>query len=140
MSGGYTHVIKHTIQLTAEQPVDDELTDLYYYVIPKDKATYSAGWTLGPITTTIHGNWLGGLPNYDGTQRLGPTQVYNASVVYRFTERGTFTFFVDNLFDEKPQRDPTWTAYPYYNSSWFSPVGRAFFFEASYRFGGSPGK
>ena len=110
LSGGYTHVIKHTIQLSADQPVDDQLTDLYYYVIPKDKATYSAGWTLGKFTTTIHGNWLGGLPNYDGTERLQPDQVYNASMVYRFTERGTFTFFVDNLFDEKPPRDPTWTA------------------------------
>jgi iron complex outermembrane recepter protein len=140
LSGGYTHVIKHTIQLAADQPVDDQLTDLYTYVIPKDKATYSAGWTLGKFTTTIHGNWLGGLPNYDGTKRLSPTQVYNASMVYRFTDRGTFTFFVDNLFDEKPQRDPTWTSYPYYSRNWFSPVGRAFFLEASYRFGGSPAK
>ena len=140
LSGAYTHVIKHTIQLSADQPVDDELTDLYYYVIPKDKATYAAGWTLSKFTATIHGNWLGGLPNYDGTKRLSPTQVYNASMVYRFTERGMFTFFVDNLFDEKPQRDPTWTSYPYYSRNWFSPVGRAYFFEASYRFGGSPTK
>jgi outer membrane receptor protein involved in Fe transport len=59
-------------------------------------------------------------------------------MVYRFTDRGTFTFFVDNLFDEKPPRDPTWTAYPYYSRNWFSPVGRAYFFEVNYRFGGSP--
>ena len=139
-SAGYTRVIKHTIQLAPDQPVDDELTDLYYYVIPKDKATYSAGWTLGKFTATIHGNWLGGLPNYDGDKRLSPTQVYNASMIYRFTERGTFMFFVDNLFDEKPQRDPSWTSYPYYSRNWFSPVGRAFYFEVSYRFGGSPAR
>ena len=140
LSGGYTHVIKHTIQLSTDQPVDDQLTDLYYYVIPKDKATYSAGWTLGKFNTTIHGNWLGGIPNYDGDKRLSPTQVYNASMTYQFTERGVFTFFVNNLFDEKPPRDPTWTSYPYYSRNWFSPIGRAFFFEASYRFGGTPGK
>ena len=55
-------------------------------------------------------------------------------------ERGFVTFFVNNLFDTKPPKDPTWTSYPYYSRNWFSPVGRAFFFEASFRFGGTPAK
>jgi outer membrane receptor protein involved in Fe transport len=76
------------------------------------------------------------LPNYDGTARLGSTSVYNASLNYRLNSRGALTLIVDNLFDEEPIRDPTWTSYPYYPSRWFSPVGRAFFLEASYRFGG----
>jgi outer membrane receptor protein involved in Fe transport len=119
--------------------VVDELTDLYDYVIPRSKASYSVTWTLGKLTTTVHGSRLGGLPDYNGTQRLGPTFVYNASLNYRFTPRASLTFVVDNLFDKKPAPDSTWTSYPYYSRSWFNPIGRAFFVEASYRFGGSGG-
>jgi outer membrane receptor protein involved in Fe transport len=136
---GFTDVLTHTIQLFPGDPVDNELTDWYYYVIPRNKASYSAAWSIGDFTTTVHGSRLGGLPNYDGTQRLGPTSVYNASLNYRFTQRGALTFIVDNLLDTKPGKDNTWASYPYYASSWFSPIGRAFFVEASYRFGGSDG-
>ena len=45
---------------------------------------------------------------------------------------------VDNLKDSKPGKDSTWTSYPYYTRSWFSPVGRAYFLEVSYKFGGKP--
>lgn len=136
---GLTYVATHKVQLFKGDPVVDELTDLYDYVIPRSKASYSVTWTLGKLSTTLHGSRLGGLPNYNGTQRLGPTFVYNASLNYRFTPRASLTFVVDNLFDKKPAPDSTWTSYPYYSRSWFNPIGRAFFVEASYRFGGSGG-
>ncbi|OOG61311.1 hypothetical protein B0E46_15065 [Rhodanobacter sp. B04] len=137
---GLTYVATHKVQLFKGDPTVNELTDLYDYVIPRSKAGYSVAWTLGRFTTTVHGSRLGGLPNYDGTQRLGPTFVYNASFNYRFTPRATLTFVVDNLFDKKPAPDSTWTSYPYYSRSWFNPIGRAYFIEASYRFGGSAGQ
>ena len=137
---GFTDVLTHTIQLFAGDPVVNELTDWYDYVIPRTKASYSASWSLGPVTTTVHGSRLGGLPNYDGTQRLGATSVYNASMNYRIDPHATVTFIVDNLFDTKPYRDSTWTSYPYYASRWFSPVGRAFFAEFNYHFGGKNGE
>jgi iron complex outermembrane recepter protein len=136
---GYTYVATHTIQLAPDVPVDDELKDLYYYVIPRSKANYSVAWTLDKVTTTLYGARLGGLPNYDGTQRLGPTFLYNASFNYRFNPRAALSFTVDNLFDSKPGRDSTWTSYPYYASRWFSPIGRAYFLDLTYRFGGSEG-
>ena len=133
---GITDVLTHTIQLFAGDPVVNELTDWYDYVIPRNKASYAVAWSIGDFTTTLHGSRLGGLPNYDGTARLGSTSVYNASLNYRVSSRGALTLIVDNLFDAEPIKDPTWTSYPYYPSRWFSPVGRAFFLEASYRFGG----
>jgi outer membrane receptor protein involved in Fe transport len=136
---GFTDVLTHTIQLFPGDPVDNELTDWYYYVIPRNKASYSAAWSIGDFTTTVHGSRIGGLPNYDGTERLGATSVYNASLNYRLTKRGALTLIVDNIFDQKPEKDSTWTEYPYYPSRWFSPIGRAFFIEANYRFGGSDG-
>ncbi|MEP7187451.1 MAG: TonB-dependent receptor, partial [Rhodanobacter sp.] len=125
------------VQLFAGDPVVDEFRDLYNYVIPRSKASYSMTWTQGKFSATVHGSRLGGLPNYDGDTRLGPTFVYNGSLNYRFTPRASLTFTVDNLFDKKPAPDSTWTSYPYYSRSWFSPIGRAYFIQGTYRFGGS---
>ena len=136
---GYTYVATHKIQLFAGDPVVNELTDLYNYVIPRSKANYSVAWTLDQFTTTLYGARLGGLPNYDGTQRLGPTFLYNASVNYRFSPDAALSLIVDNAFDSKPGKDTTWTSYPYYARRWFSPVGRAYFVEFNYRFGGNRG-
>ena len=130
----YTQVLTHTIQLFAGDPVTDELTDLYDYVIPKNKASYAVSWSIRNLTATVHGSRLGGLPNYDGTERLGATAVYNASLNYRFTPEANLTLIVDNLFDTKPGKDSTWTSYPYYASRWFSPVGREFFVQFNYHF------
>ena len=136
---GLTYVATHEVQLFRGDPTVNEFKDMYDYVIPRSKASYSAAWTMGKFTTTLHGSRLGGLPNYSGTQRLGPTFIYNGSLNYRITPRTALTVVVDNLLDTKPKRDSTWTSYPYYSRSWFSPVGRAYFVEFNYRFGGSEG-
>jgi iron complex outermembrane recepter protein len=138
-AAGFTHVLTHTIQFFAGDPVVNELTDWYDYVIPRTKASYSASWNIGPLTTTVHGSYLGGLPDFNGDQRLGATSVYNASMNYRIDSHATATLIVDNFFDTKPYRDSTWTSYPYYASRWFSPVGRAFFVEFNYHFSGKGG-
>ena len=91
--------------------------------------------TCGECSITARASRIG-LPNYNGDTRLGPTFVYNGSLNYRFTPRASLTFTVDNLFDKKPAPDSTWTSYPYYSRSWFSPIGRAYFIEGIYRFGG----
>jgi iron complex outermembrane recepter protein len=137
---GYTYVITHEVQIAPDAPVDNVITDFYYYVLPRSKANYSATWSIDKFSTTLYGSRLGGLPNYDGDKRLGPTFVYNASMTYTFNGRSSLSFIVDNLFDSKPGRDPSWTSYPYYASSWFSPVGREYFLQFDYRFGGSDGK
>ena len=122
---------RHEIQLAPDDPVDNELTDLYYYVIPRTKANFSVAWTLDKFTATLFGTRIGGLPNYDGTERLGPTFMYNGSVNYRFNDHWQASLVVDNLKDSKPGRDSTWTSYPYYTRAWFSPVGRAYFVEVT---------
>ena len=132
---GFTDVLTHTIQLYPGDPVDNELTDYFVYVIPRYKGSYSGTWTLGQLSTTIHGSLTGGLPNYDGTARLPSTTRYNGSMNYRFNEHASLTLVVDNLFDARPQRDPTWTAYPYYAYNWFNAIGRAFFVQFNYKTG-----
>jgi outer membrane receptor protein involved in Fe transport len=76
---------------------------------------------------------IGGLPNYVGTGRLGHTSVYNGSLSYRLGPHAQLRLTVDNLFDTKPQFDPTWTSWPFYTRNWFSPVGRDFYLSFNYQ-------
>ncbi|HXR62043.1 MAG TPA: TonB-dependent receptor [Rudaea sp.] len=133
---GYTYVVTHEVQLSPDVPVDNILTDYYYYVLPRSKANYSVAWTIADLTTTLYGARLGGIPNYDGDKRMGPTFVYNGTLVYRFNDRAMMSLTVNNLFDSRPGKDSSWTSYPYYSRNWFSPVGRAWFVDFSYHFGG----
>ena len=136
---GATYVIMHKTQLSPDVPVDNELTDLYYYLIPRTKANASVTWNFRDFTTTLYGSRLGGIPNYDGTQRMGPTFLYNLTMGYKVTPGINVSLAIDNLFDARPPRDTTWTSYPYYSRNWFSAVGRAYFVEMSMKFGGKNG-
>ncbi len=135
LKASLTDVLTHTIQLHAGDAIDNELTDYYYYVIPHYKAAYSVAWTLGRYTTTLFGTRIGGLPNYDGTERLAPTNKFNASLHVDLGHDSALTLVVDNLFDTKPQKDPSWSSYPYYASSWFDSIGRSFYAQWAMHFG-----
>jgi len=130
---GLTSVLTHTIAYP-DTPTDNELEDLYNYVIPRYKASASIGWMLGPVTTTFYGQRIGGLPNYAGTERLPPTNVYNATLAYQIGQRAVLSLACDNVFNTPPQFDSTYINYPYYSGNWFNPVGRSFLAEFSYRF------
>jgi len=134
---GATYVIMHRTRLSPDSPVDNEMTDIYYYLIPRTKANASVTWTFRDFTTTLYGSRMGGIPNYDGTLRLAPSFNYNATFSYNITKNFNLSLAIDNLFDTKPRRDPTWTSYPYYYIPWNNPTGRAFFLEASMKLGGS---
>jgi outer membrane receptor protein involved in Fe transport len=136
---GATYVIRHTTQLSKDSPVDNEMTDIYYYLIPRTKANASVTWNIHDFTATLYGSRLGGIPNYDGTTRLGPTFLYNLTMGYKVTPGINVSLVVDNLFDKRPPRDDTWTSYPYYSRNWFSAVGRAYFVDLSIKFGGTNG-
>ncbi|MBS0582415.1 MAG: TonB-dependent receptor [Proteobacteria bacterium] len=133
----YTYVATHTLQQFPGDAAVDELRDLYNFVIPRDKASYSASWTRGKFTTTLYGYRLGGLPDWAGSRRLGPTLVYNASLNYRASAATTLTLLVDNLFDSPPRRSGGWVNYPYYPSRWYGPLGRQILLEVDHRFGGA---
>jgi len=136
---GATYVIMHRTQLSADSPVDNEMTDIYYYLIPRTKANASVTWNYHDFTATLYGSRLGGIPNYDGTRRLAPTFLYNTTLGYRVAPNVNVSLIVDNLFDARPPVDDTWTSYPYYYTKWFDAIGRAYFLEMNVKFGGSNG-
>ena len=106
---------------------------------PADQGQCSVTWNYHDFTATLFGSRLGGIPNYDGTQRLGPTFLYNLTMGYRVAPTANVSLVVDNLFDARPPHDSTWTSYPYYSRNWFSPVGRAYFVDLSVKLGGKHG-
>ena len=134
LGGGLTRVLSHTIRDFPGDPVDDELRDLFLWELPYWKANASLTWSLGRLSTTLYDRMIGGLPNYDGTTRLGHTSVYNGTVGYSFSPNAQLQLTVDNLLDTKPQHDPTWTSWPFYTRNWFSPVGREFYLDFNYQY------
>ncbi|MNF05428.1 hypothetical protein D3C80_2051570 [compost metagenome] len=44
---------------------------------------------------------------------------------------------VVNVFNKMPPKDKTYTAYPYYDVSWFDSVGRTINLQYTHKFGGS---
>ncbi|HEX5961998.1 MAG TPA: TonB-dependent receptor [Rhodanobacteraceae bacterium] len=136
---GATYVIMHETQLSPDSPVDNQLTDLYYYLIPRTKANASVTWNLRDFTSTLYVSRIGGLPNYDGDKRLAPTYRANLTLGYRIAPGINASLIVDNLFDSRPQFDSTWTSYPYYDRRWFNAIGRAYFVQVNMKFGGRNG-
>ena len=68
---------------------------------------------------------------------ISATYRYNASVQYAFNDHARLSLVVDNLFDKEPPEDATYTAYPYYDISWFDTVGRTYYLEFTWKFGGN---
>ncbi|NCT66615.1 MAG: TonB-dependent receptor [Rhodanobacteraceae bacterium] len=149
-SGNYTWTRKHTFQRYPGDVVEDEFAVNSGFDIPRNKTSASVTWERGGWAATLHGERLGRLPNSDSYDRIvdveagdkawiNATTRFNASVRYRFGERDQLALSVTNLFDKMPPRDPTYTAYPYYDISWFDAVGRSYYVQYTHKFGGKSG-
>ena len=73
------------------------------------------------------------------SRRTKATYMVNGTVQYDLTDRTRLSLAVDNLFDQKPPRDPTYSGYPYYDTSWFSATGRSYYLQLTHKFGGASG-
>ncbi len=148
LSGNYTWVRRHDIQVYAGEAMVDEFAVNSGYDIPRTKASASVSWERNAWTATLHGERLGRLPTSDSYDQvydpesgdspwIGATYRYNASLQYRFTDHAQLSLTVTNLFDKMPPHDRTYTSYPYYDVSWFDTVGRSVYLQYTQKFGGS---
>ena len=148
-NGNYTWTRKHEFQQYANDVTVDEFAVNSGYDIPRNKTSLTVSWLRDPLTVSLHGERLGRLPNSDSYDQIvdtgagekawiGATYRYNASAQYKFNDHARLSLAIDNLFDKMPPKDPTYTAYPYYDISWFDSVGRSYYLEFTYKFGGSP--
>lgn len=130
-------MLNHTIRQYPGDPVVDKLTYDSGYDIPRDKGTASLSWDLGKFSTTLTGQRLGRLPNYDENAFIKESYLFNLSAQYNITDRFRLSGTINNLFDQNPIKDRTYGAYPYYDISWFDGVGRSFYVQLTYKMGGA---
>lgn len=147
-SGNYTWTHEHDFQQYSGDVTVDQYAVNSGFDIPRSKASASVSWEKDALTLTVHGERLGRLPNSDSYDQIvdveagekawiGATYRYNASAQYRFSDHAQLSLAVTNLFDKMPPKDPTYTAYPYYDISWFDSLGRSYYVQFTYKFGGS---
>ncbi|MFT4256193.1 MAG: TonB-dependent receptor [Pseudoxanthomonas sp.] len=145
----HTWVHKHDIQVYAGDITVDEFAINSGYDIPRTKTSVSLGWTNAGWSATVYGQRLGKLPNYDSYDEsfdwdsgespwIPATWRYNLSLSRQFSDHARVSLSVVNLFDKMPPEDSSYTSYPYYDISWFDSVGRSFYLDITYKFGGGP--
>ncbi|MES1973920.1 MAG: TonB-dependent receptor [Pseudomonadota bacterium] len=137
VSVGYTYVFSHTIKQYPGDPTINKLAFDSGYDIPRDKGTASISWTLDAFTATVTGQRLGKLPNYDEDGYIKPSYLFNLSAQYDLTDHLRISGTVNNLFDQNPIKDRTYSSYPYYDVSWFDGVGRSYYLQMTWKLGGS---
>ncbi|MGV8961192.1 MAG: TonB-dependent receptor plug domain-containing protein [Stenotrophomonas sp.] len=147
LSGNHTWVKKHDFQQFAGDVVEDQFAINSGFDIPKTKTSASLTWEKNAWSATVHGQRLGKLPNgwsYDQVWEEGDpgpwinaTYRYNVSAQYRFNDHSRLSLAVTNVFNKMPPKDPTYTSYPYYDTSWFDSVGRQINLQYTHKFGGS---
>lgn len=133
LTGSYTWVDTHATQrFSGDKKVN--VFDLSSNVdVPREKGSLSLNWTYDKFSATIHGQYLGKLPNYDQNAYIKPSYLYNASVQYQINDQTKLSVVVDNLFDKMPPKDKTYGSWPYYDISWFDSVGRSVFVQLTYK-------
>ncbi|MGV7119788.1 TonB-dependent receptor plug domain-containing protein [Sphingopyxis sp. 550A] len=137
LSLAHSHVFKHTFQQYPGDAFINKLAADSGYYLPRDKSNGSITYENEGFQLTLSGTRLGKLPNYDEDAYIKASYLFNATMQYDFTDhlRGSLT--VRNLFDKMPVKDPTWSSYPYYNTSWFDSIGRSVFLQLTYKLGGA---
>jgi outer membrane receptor protein involved in Fe transport len=143
----YSDMFKHTYQDYPTDEAVDLLRHPYWSTEFKSKVNGSLTWSNEKWSATLYGSRFGRTPNYlasqldnytdEGTGKLSPWMLYNASVTYNPTKSLGLSLMVDNLFNTMPPEDHSYdglTAEPY-NIFNYNVFGRAFFIEANYKFG-----
>lgn len=144
----HSWVREHDFQQYDGDPVEDQFAVNGGFDIPRTKTSANLGWSLDRWSASLQGTRLGKLPNSDsydqvydpadgGSPWIGATWRYNLAAGYRFNDAMQVSLAVNNLFDKMPPKDPTYTAYPYYDTSWFDSVGRSVYVNFTYKFGGN---
>ncbi|MBA0221563.1 TonB-dependent receptor [Stenotrophomonas maltophilia] len=147
-NGSHTWVKKHDFQRYTGDAIEDQFAVNSGFDIPRTKSSVSVTWEKDAWSATVYGSRLGKLPTSDSYDQvfdwdsgdspyIRATYRYNASVQYRFDDHSRLSLSVVNVFNKMPPKDATYTAYPYYDVSWFDSVGRTINLQYTHKFGGS---
>jgi len=130
----FTQVLSYKTQDFAGDPVMDELKDLENFDW-HSRMSGSVTWKLGDVSSSLFVQRFGSTPNWAETGRIGSWTIANLTARYSGLLGGkTYVgLAIDNLFNRKPPRDPTYDQYPYYSDYNYDPTGREIFFEIGAR-------
>lgn len=138
LGAGYTYVFDNKVQQYPQDPVVDKFVPASGYEIPRDKGKAHVTWSKERFSTTLSTIYTGEMTNWNWDDKIDHSFWFNLSGQYMVTDRFRISATVENLFDENPVRDPTHASYPYYNSSWYDSIGRSYYLQLTYKFGGRP--
>ena len=138
-SGNYTWAHRHTRQQYPGDPTEDML-DVSFAdtTLPRVKANLSANWDKGAWGASLFGNYLGRVANYANDAWTQATWRFNAGARYDVNDHLRLSLSINNLLDKMPPKDPTWSNYPYYDTSWFDSMGRSYYLTVTWKLGGKP--
>jgi outer membrane receptor protein involved in Fe transport len=135
----HTWVDKHTSRQYPGDPIENQLAYDSGYDIPRTKSSAAINWNKDALSIGLHGQRLDRLPNYAEDGWTKATYLVNATVQYEINDRTRVSLAIDNLLDKDPPRDPTYSGYPYYDTSWFDSTGRSYYLQLTHKFGGNSG-
>ncbi len=146
----HSWVREHDFQQYDGDVVEDQFAVNGGFDIPRTKTSASLGWNYDGWSAGVQGQRLGKLPSSDSYDQvydpedgrspwIGATWRYNLTAGYRFSDAMRLSLAVNNVFDKMPPDDPTYTAYPYYDTSWFDSVGRTVYLTFDWTFGAKNG-
>lgn len=138
VGASYTYVIDNTIQQYPQDPVVDKFEPASGYEIPRDKGKAYATFSTDRFSTTLTTIYTGEMTNWNWDDKIDDSWWFYLSGQYFLTDRVRISATVENLLDSDPVEDPTHASYPYYNSSWYDSIGRSYYLQLTYKFGGDP--
>ncbi len=136
-SGNYTWVQKHSFQrYPGDAPEDMLHYSTFSPALPRAKSNLGVRWDKGAWGASLFGNYLGRVPNYNDDAWTQATWRFNAGARYDINDHLRVSLSINNLLDKMPPKDATWAPYPYYDTSWFDAIGRAYFLQITWKLGG----
>ena len=136
-SGNYTWTHRHARQQYPGDPTEDMLdVGFSATTLPRTKGNLGVSWDKRAWGASLFGNYLGRVANYDNDAWTEATWRFNAGARYDINDHLRVSLSVNNLFDNMPPKDSTWSNYPYYDTSWFDSVGRNYFVQITWKLGG----
>ncbi|MCW5569070.1 MAG: TonB-dependent receptor, partial [Dokdonella sp.] len=127
-TANYNWAHRHTTQQYPGDPTENMLGVGYSATtLPRAKGNFGVNWERGAWGASLFGNYLGRVANYDNDAWTKATWRFNAGGRYDINDHMRVALTVNNVFDKMPPKDPTWSNYPYYDTSWFDSLGRSYY-------------
>ena len=143
----YNDMLKHSYQIYPGSTPINQLTNPLYSSEFKSIGTGALSWSLHDTwSSTLYWHRYSPTPNYTGqvdgagypgAGRVAPWITWNWSLTYTPIKGLDVSMLVNNVLNKMPPSDPTYTAFPYYNTENYNVYGREIMLQLDYKFGGA---